>query len=106
MGRAELEHYSHCTHHTHSGRGGIGFARASALDAALSARGRMPSVRVDRSYRIARANVVRWMLEASSESETAAAVSPSSRYHPLNVINHFEALMLANGSRLQGRYEI
>jgi excisionase family DNA binding protein len=40
--------------------------------------GRVPSVRVGRSYRIARADVVRWMLDASSASDTAAGVSPSS----------------------------
>ncbi len=35
--------------------------------------GRVPSVRVGRSYRIARADVVRWMLDASSASDTAIA---------------------------------
>ena len=40
--------------------------------------GRVPSVRVGRSYRIARADVVRWVLDASSESGTTVAVSPPS----------------------------
>jgi excisionase family DNA binding protein len=40
--------------------------------------GRVASVRVGRSYRIARADVVRWMLEASSESDKGASMTSSS----------------------------
>ena len=40
--------------------------------------GRVASVRVGRSYRISRADVVRWMLEASSKSDQDSLVSPPS----------------------------